>query len=94
MTGFMNYFGSMFGFLPCLFMYFPLSVIAVSILLTLLTRKAFISPIVVGLVYGSFFIYAYSQFNATPANFIIPLVAYIIISIFVSYLAKIPFKKR
>lgn len=89
----MNYVGRD-GFIPCLFMYFPLSVIVVSILLTLLTRKAFISPIVVSVVYGTFFLYTYSQFNTAAVDFIIPFVAYIVISIIVSYLAKIPFKKR
>jgi hypothetical protein len=93
MTGFMNYFGRD-GFIPCLFMCFPSSVIAVSILLTLLTWKAFISPIVVAVVYGTFFLYTYSQFNTAAVNFIVPFMEYITISIIVSYLARIPLKKR
>jgi hypothetical protein len=93
MTQFMNYFGRD-GFIPCMFLYFPLSVVAVSILLFFLTRKAYISPIAVCVVYGPFFLYAYSQFNTAAADFIIPFIAYVIISIIVSYLARILFEKR
>jgi hypothetical protein len=94
MQGFINYFGTDYGFIGCLMFYFPLGVIVIGGLLTFLTRKVSVSPIVIALVFGSFFLYAYSQFDAVATNFIIPLISYIIISILVSYLLKSLLKKR
>lgn len=79
---FMDYFGNDSGFLGSLIIYFPFSVILFSITVNLFTQKIFIAPIVVFIIFGTFFAYAYSQFNAVVGNFAIPLIMYIIFSFF------------
>lgn len=88
MQQFMDYFGRDTGFLGCLLMYFPLAVIVFSLIVTFITRRVLISPVAVFLVFGGFFLYAYSHFNTTMGDFIIPLIGYIVISFLVSILAK------
>ena len=88
MQHFMDYFSRESGFLGSLIIYFPLAVIIFSLLVTLMTRRVFISPIAVLLVFGSFFLYAYSQFNAAISNFLIPLIGYIILSAIVGMVTR------
>ena len=84
---FWDYFGGM-GFLNMLFVYFPIGVAIISVLLTLLFRKTFVPVIVVSLIFGSFFIYTYTQFNATFENFLIPLIIYILIAFLLGKITK------
>lgn len=85
---FMHYFGYDFGFLGCLIMYFPFSVILFSIIVNLFTRKIFVAPIVVLCVFGVFFAYDYSLSNTAMSNYTIPLIVYILLSFVVSYLVN------
>ncbi|GMA64134.1 hypothetical protein NZD89_02125 [Alicyclobacillus fastidiosus] len=54
MQAFMNYFGQDYGFIPCLLFFFPLGVIVFSAVITLLSRRWFLAPIIVALVFGAF----------------------------------------
>jgi hypothetical protein len=93
----MDYLGTERGFLNYLFMFFPLYVVLFSIVINIFTRKTFIVPIIVFLVFGTFFAYVYSQFNAAIGNFIIPLVGYIITAFIVGWVVhkiKMRFRER
>ncbi|WP_028782337.1 hypothetical protein [Thalassobacillus devorans] len=79
MEAFMDYFGGI-GFLDVLFFYFPIGVVIISALLTLLFRKTFVPVIVVLVLFGTFFIYSYSQLNTSYVDFLVALIGYIIIA--------------
>lgn len=85
---FIAYFGRDDGFIDCLLVYFPFYVVIFSVIVNFFTHKIIIAPIIVLLVFGSFFAYTYSQFNATLNNFTIPLIGYVIISYVVGFVVN------
>lgn len=86
MEAFMEYFKSTQGFFEMLFFYIPLTCVLLSIIITIIVRKVFVAPILLGIILAIFFIYTYKQMNVVANNFVIAYFIYFFMSYITSKL--------
>lgn len=86
MEAFMEYFKSPQGFFEMLIFYIPLTCVLLSIIITIIVRKVFVAPILLGIILAIFFIYIYKQMNVVANNFVIAYFIYFFMSYITSKL--------
>lgn len=94
MEAFMEYFKSTQGFFEMLIFYIPLTCVLLSIVITIIVRKVFVAPILLGIILAIFFIYTYKQMNVVANNFVIAYFIYFFMSYITSKLIIIFFNRK